>query len=219
MITANDTKNYLKYAVGEIVLVVLGILIALSINNWSSSNKANNEKTLIISKIKEEIANNRIELDKARLPNQKIVEAYKKYSTIYNKTSSEIIATPEERMKLKKEYSNFFRVIDSVKFDSQKYLYTGDTFMVLEIPDITSIAWETIRAINIANEFDYNCLYELESLYNLQSRVKKEIDKAADALQEGDIQRLFKILNVVNQLDTQLKLSYNKVLETIDDCK
>ena len=82
MISANDTKNYLKYAVGEIVLVVFGILIALSINNWSSSNKANNEKTLIISKIKEEIANNRIELDKARLPNQKIVEAYKKYSTI-----------------------------------------------------------------------------------------------------------------------------------------
>jgi len=219
MISGNDTKNYLKYAVGEIVLVVLGILIALSINNWSSSNTANNEKTLIISKIKEEIANNSIELDKARLPNQKIVEAFKKYSAIYNKNSSEIIATPEERTKLEKEYSNFFRVKDSVKFDSQKHLYTGNTFIVLEIPDITSIAWETIRTINIANKFDYNCLYELESMYNLQARVKKEIDKAADALQEGDIQRLFKILNVINQLDAQLKLSYDNVLVTIDDCK
>ena len=27
--------KYLKYAVGEIVLVVLGILIALQINNWN----------------------------------------------------------------------------------------------------------------------------------------------------------------------------------------
>ncbi len=27
--------KYLKYAIGEIVLVVLGILIALTINNWN----------------------------------------------------------------------------------------------------------------------------------------------------------------------------------------
>jgi hypothetical protein len=29
----NKTGKYLKYAIGEIVLVVIGILIALSINN------------------------------------------------------------------------------------------------------------------------------------------------------------------------------------------
>ena len=32
---AGKTGKYLKYAVGEIVLVVIGILIALSINNWN----------------------------------------------------------------------------------------------------------------------------------------------------------------------------------------
>ena len=31
----NKTGKYLKYAIGEIVLVVIGILIALSINNWN----------------------------------------------------------------------------------------------------------------------------------------------------------------------------------------
>ena len=31
----NKTGKYLKYAIGEIVLVVVGILIALSINNWN----------------------------------------------------------------------------------------------------------------------------------------------------------------------------------------
>jgi len=33
------TVNYLKYAIGEIVLVVIGILIALSINNWNETRK------------------------------------------------------------------------------------------------------------------------------------------------------------------------------------
>ncbi|NNL39605.1 MAG: hypothetical protein HKO75_07060, partial [Flavobacteriaceae bacterium] len=31
--------RYLKYAIGEIILVVIGILIALQINNWNESNK------------------------------------------------------------------------------------------------------------------------------------------------------------------------------------
>ncbi|MBT8324661.1 MAG: hypothetical protein HKN99_09620 [Winogradskyella sp.] len=33
----NKTGKYLKYAIGEIVLVVIGILIALQINNWNNS--------------------------------------------------------------------------------------------------------------------------------------------------------------------------------------
>ncbi|NNE04055.1 MAG: hypothetical protein HKN52_12930 [Eudoraea sp.] len=35
----NKTGKYLKYAIGEIVLVVLGILIALQINNWNERQK------------------------------------------------------------------------------------------------------------------------------------------------------------------------------------
>ena len=35
----NKTSKYFKYAVGEIVLVVIGILIALSINNWNEQRK------------------------------------------------------------------------------------------------------------------------------------------------------------------------------------
>jgi len=36
LLTQNKFSKYLLYAIGEIVLVVIGILIALSINNWNS---------------------------------------------------------------------------------------------------------------------------------------------------------------------------------------
>ena len=36
----NKTGKYLKYAIGEIILVVIGILIALQINNWNEIRKA-----------------------------------------------------------------------------------------------------------------------------------------------------------------------------------
>jgi hypothetical protein len=35
LLTENKFSKYLIYAIGEIVLVVIGILIALSINNWN----------------------------------------------------------------------------------------------------------------------------------------------------------------------------------------
>tara|TARA_R110002124_G_scaffold279503_1_gene452109 strand:- start:76 stop:819 length:744 start_codon:yes stop_codon:yes gene_type:complete len=37
----NKTGKYFKYAIGEIILVVIGILIALQINNWNENRKAN----------------------------------------------------------------------------------------------------------------------------------------------------------------------------------
>ena len=38
----NQTGKYFKYAIGEIVLVVIGILIALQINNWNNNRIAKN---------------------------------------------------------------------------------------------------------------------------------------------------------------------------------
>ena len=45
---ADRFRKYLLYAVGEILLVVIGILIALQINNWNEFNKEReNEKTIL----------------------------------------------------------------------------------------------------------------------------------------------------------------------------
>jgi hypothetical protein len=38
------TTKYFKYAIGEIILVVIGILIALQINNWNENNSIKTRK-------------------------------------------------------------------------------------------------------------------------------------------------------------------------------
>ena len=39
LLTENKFSKYLIYAIGEIILVVIGILIALQINNWNENRK------------------------------------------------------------------------------------------------------------------------------------------------------------------------------------
>lgn len=57
----NKTGKYLKYAFGEIVLVVIGILIALSINNWNEQRIEKNDEQLLLLNLKEDFEyNNRI---------------------------------------------------------------------------------------------------------------------------------------------------------------
>ena len=51
----NKTGKYLKYAIGEIVLVVIGILIALQINNWNEERKQQNKINSIYSVIKSDL--------------------------------------------------------------------------------------------------------------------------------------------------------------------
>ena len=51
----NKTSRYFKYALGEIVLVVIGILIALQINNWNENRKSEVEETKILSSLLEDL--------------------------------------------------------------------------------------------------------------------------------------------------------------------
>jgi hypothetical protein len=59
----NKTGKYLKYAVGEIVLVVIGILIALSINNLNETLKQKETTNSIYSIVKEDLNNDISEID------------------------------------------------------------------------------------------------------------------------------------------------------------
>ena len=47
----NKTGKYFKYAIGEIVLVIIGILIALSINNWNTNKNILKQQKKIINQV------------------------------------------------------------------------------------------------------------------------------------------------------------------------
>ena len=55
LLTENKFSKYLIYAIGEIILVVIGILIALQINNWNENRKANIKEMANLKSLKSEL--------------------------------------------------------------------------------------------------------------------------------------------------------------------
>ena len=67
LLTENKFSKYLIYAIGEIILVVIGILIALSINNWNEEKKDNDFENEMLAQIQENLANDKKALKKIKI--------------------------------------------------------------------------------------------------------------------------------------------------------
>jgi len=71
------TEKYLKYAIGEIILVVIGILIALQINNFNEQRKDRAKEQVILKNLMEDYQANLLQLkEKMAMRNKMIVSAF-----------------------------------------------------------------------------------------------------------------------------------------------
>jgi hypothetical protein len=67
LVIEGKTTSYLKYAIGEIVLVMIGILLALQVNNWNQSRLDRIEEKNILSTLHNEFLENKKKLDSVTL--------------------------------------------------------------------------------------------------------------------------------------------------------
>ncbi len=90
LILDNKKIQYLKYALGEIILVVIGILIALQINNWNQSIKNENSLNEYLIKIKSHTTEDIQQLGELAQGRKQIAELCKKArNSILNKTEND----------------------------------------------------------------------------------------------------------------------------------
>lgn len=64
LIESGSARKYLLYAIGEIALVVIGILIALSINNWNEWGKDRDKEKKVLIELKKSLERNCDEMKK-----------------------------------------------------------------------------------------------------------------------------------------------------------
>ena len=90
LLSDNTFNKYFLYAIGEIILVVIGILIALSINNWNEQRKRNSQEQELLAGLEVEFTINFNRLEKVLQLHQNSIDSANEIMTYFNTDISNV---------------------------------------------------------------------------------------------------------------------------------
>ena len=93
LLSEGKTGKYFKYAIGEIVLVVIGILLALQINSWNQQRIEDKKEVELLTGLKDEFHYNLNTLDESIKTNKKVTESCVNLTRLIR--SDSILKSPE----------------------------------------------------------------------------------------------------------------------------
>ena len=113
MIKESKVSKYLLYAIGEIVLVVIGILIALSINNWNEQKKTNKKELSMLTEVKNALNANK-EILKTRSDSfnilkhrGKLLQEHLTNKLVYHDTLESYLNIPQRNYSFRLSFSTY----------------------------------------------------------------------------------------------------------------
>ena len=187
LLTENKFSKYLLYAIGEIVLVVIGILIALQINNWNELKKNNTTTKLIF----EEILND-LEYD-IRLADKQISYYYTIDSLCGRVLTNEVSIKDYDRIYLNiiSPFTKLF--FNELRLNNFNLLIQKSEIIPVQYKDELNLI-KDIYTNDIDNIIKYN--NELEKYINdLENEYRKNYDWYAGSKEEDLAQRKYFQLN------------------------
>jgi len=200
-------SKYLIYAIGEILLVMIGILLALQVNNWNESRKMNNQELLLLQSLSKEFTFNKDELDRS----------IKKAQVIQNRCKSLLENTGNHKMKLSRyESDSLIRggLLGIITYDASNGILddiiNSGKIHILKNENLKSILsnWsgrlndvkeDETWAVNERNTITFPFIYRNSNLINISgSDVKNNEIKSGFTSDYKDIYKLLEFENLVN---------------------
>jgi len=132
MLIENKFSKYLIYAIGEIVLVMIGILLALQVNNWNEQKKNKKQAERYLINIQEDIQEDYNLLDENITWNENLLGYVKSiFSTLANKQElSKVEQIEFTKMHNQLIFEKYFipekRTINQIASSSQGYLISNE---------------------------------------------------------------------------------------------
>ncbi|MCB0461577.1 MAG: hypothetical protein R2816_05445 [Flavobacteriaceae bacterium] len=90
LMETGKTGKYLKYAIGEIILVMIGILLALQVNNWNQDRLNTIEKKELLSKLHFEFKSNKKAIETFRIAEDKAMSSSIELINLVGATKQEL---------------------------------------------------------------------------------------------------------------------------------
>jgi len=217
LIANSKFYKYFKYAIGEIILVVIGILIALQINNWNERRKLQEESRQIANNLNSEFMNNRIVLRERidRLENaNEYIRTVLSYITKGEKELGQ--SNMDSLISKSRSYGNYNpsnstiqELISSGKLDLVgDYELKNNLFSWLQLLEDTDEDFKNqdLHAITMLEAY----LYKNAPMKNITTYDSFNIASGKSELFNGDYSEMFNDIEFENLY--QIKLFWNTVM-------
>ena len=131
LLSEGKTGKYFKYAIGEIILVVLGILIALQLNTWNQNRLDRIQEQQILVQLLNEYENNLIQLNQKIFIRNETVSSSLKLLNYKNDQNLNVVADSFNlhlgRMILRPTFDPELGVTTELTSSGKLYLITNDS--------------------------------------------------------------------------------------------
>jgi len=164
----NKTGKYFKYAIGEIFLVVIGILIALSINNWNENRQNRKVLTIYTNQLIEEVEINVAQLNNIVKNETKLVKHLDTVVSLLNKQDYDNIKLKNKSYALL-TFEDFNP--ETIAYDNLKSSGEFKLIENIELRNAISGAYNTFEDVKLTQEVHY---------YNMKTRVADYFLENAD---------------------------------------
>jgi len=156
LLTDNKFRKYLLYAIGEIVLVVIGILIALQINNSNEYHKKNIQETKFLLNIKNEFIKNQEELKDNIESHKYVALQIHELSKLMNPNPKEIASSKFDSLISAMSFIPEFKPVTTIVFSEKLELLKDENLKKL----ISSWSNEIDKYSHVAKiNYDYYFFY------------------------------------------------------------
>jgi hypothetical protein len=171
LLTENKTGKYFKYAIGEIVLVVIGILIALQVNNWNELEKSKLETKRLLINLK-------LDLEKDIENFHSLQEEYNDWLIEIQFILDDVLDGKEKVItdynqlmagRLSMNYLIINKITYSEMFDSGKQLNFDNLDVAQEIKNHYQYAENELIKLNADNEEFYRLLMSYYGVNGINS--------------------------------------------------
>lgn len=215
-------KTNIKGFFKEIISVVIGILIALFINNWNDSRKLNNEKDIATKNIKSELEYNNQSIKDIVKQHRKLYETFLFMEDNYSKQKG-LISTPKLISKYIQKYPDVFMIQDSTDQNNGKFKYFGEINFNFSLPqmNLKTMAWKTLKNSRAVSIYNFECMMELELIYNLTDDI---IDRNSELLEimmsmneDSDEKKFIKKLKYVIDMESSF-IEISKPSQKLTKC-
>lgn len=210
LMETGKTSKYFKYAIGEIVLVVIGILIALQINNWNEKRLQKLTLSNYYQRIHEELDSSRDNLDNLINGIDSLIILNRKTLEILSSNNKDSIPTLQKTLgALGTAWMNIFNYPIAEEFMNEGYLAKVNNTKIKDEFQAFSIQLNLFKALDKGIGDQY--LLTIEPFINKHLNYSQiALDRYKTRLVSGgpktDFERLFNNLEAWNIITFKLEL-------------